>query len=106
MNDETDTVTQTTDQQSLNQKAMVEAQLMGKSTGIAALLALLFGGIGLLYASIPMGIVATVIEIVMLIVVVFTAGLGFVLYIPWHIICVIAAIVLVGKHNKRLLSRL
>ena len=106
MNDETDTVTQTTDQQSLNQKAMVEAQLMGKSTGIAALLALLFGGIGLLYASIPMGIVATVIEIVMLIVVVFTAGLGFVLYIPWHIFCVIAAIVLVGKHNKRLLSRL
>ena len=106
MNDEAGTVTQTTGQQPMNQKAAVEAQLMGKSSGIAALLALLFGGLGLLYASIPVGLVATIIEIVMLIVVVFTAGLGLLLYIPWHIICVIAAIVLVGRHNKRLLSRL
>ena len=89
-----------------DQKALLATQMMAKSTGLAAFLALFFGGFGLLYASIPRGIVFSVIEVVMLLVVFFTMGFGILLYIPWHIVCVIFAIVLVSGHNKRLLAKL
>lgn len=99
-------ITTATPTNSIDTKSILHVQLMSKSTGVAALLALLFGGFGLLYASIPVGIVCSIIEIVFLLVVFFTAGVGLLLYIPWHILCVIIAIVLVGGHNKRLLNKL
>ncbi len=87
-----------------NQRAMLQAQLMGKSTGIAAILAFFFGGFGLIYASIPLGIVCSIIEVILFIISVITLGIGTVVYIPWHLFCAILALVLVGRHNKRLLE--
>ncbi|MCD8351352.1 MAG: hypothetical protein LUC93_12160 [Planctomycetaceae bacterium] len=89
-----------------NQRAMMQAQLMGKSTGLAAILALVFGGVGLLYASIPVGIVCTIIEVILFITAIVTLGIGMIFYIPWHMFCVILALVLVSRHNKRLIEDL
>ena len=89
-----------------DQKALLATQMMAKRTGLAALLALLFGGFGLLYASIPLGIVFSVIEVVMRLVFFFTSGFGILLYIRWHIVCVVAALILVSGYNKRLLAKL
>ena len=90
----------------MDQRDFLEAQLMSKNVGLAAILTLVFGGFGLFYVSILNGIVGSVIECVLLVVVVFTAGFGMILYIPWHIICVIVGISMANSHNKRLLRRL
>jgi hypothetical protein len=69
-----------------------------KSMGLAIILALLFGPLGLLYSSVLAAIVMFVISIV---VAIFTAGLGLLLTNP---ICAIWAAVAVNTHNKKLLG--
>ena len=90
----------------MDQRAMLEAQMSAKSVGLAAVLALVFGGIGLLYVSILNGLVGIVIEFFLILVMILTAGLGGFLFIPWHIICVIVAMSMAKRHNRRLLDRL
>lgn len=67
-----------------------------KSTGIALILALLFGPLGLLYSSITAAIVMFVITIP---VAIFTLGFGLLLT---HPICAIWAYVAVTNYNKKL----
>jgi hypothetical protein len=69
-----------------------------KSTGIAIILALVFGPLGLLYSSITAAIVMFVITIPAII---FTAGFGLILTQP---ICAIWAYVAVTDYNKKLLG--
>jgi len=75
-----------------------------KSTGIAALLTLLFGGWGLFYVSIVSGLIATLIEIILGIVTFITFGFGLVLLVPFHIICLIWAMSAVNKYNRNLVN--
>ena len=89
----------------MDQKDFLEVQLMSKNTGLAAVLGLVFGGFGLFYVSILNGLVGSIIEVVLLLVLFITAGLGIVLYIPWHILCLIVAISMANSHNKRLLKK-
>jgi len=69
-----------------------------KSMGLAIILALLFGPLGLLYSSVLAAIVMFVISIV---VAIFTAGLGLLLTNP---ICAVWAAVAVNSRNKELLG--
>ena len=69
-----------------------------KSMGLAIVLALLFGPLGLLYSSVLAAIVMFVVSIP---VAIFTAGLGLLLTQP---ICAVWAAVAANAHNKKLLG--
>ena len=69
-----------------------------KNTGLAVVLALFFGPIGLLYSSVVGAIVMFIVSIP---VVIFTAGLGLILTQP---ICAVWAAVGVNSYNKKLLG--
>jgi hypothetical protein len=70
-----------------------------KNTGIALLLTLLFGPLGMLYATIPGAIVMGILSFIA---VFLTAGLG--LIITWPI-CIIWTIVSVSSYNKNLMAK-
>ena len=71
-----------------------------KSTGVALALTFFFGPLGLLYASVPGGIIMLVLTVV---VGIFTLGIGAIL--GW-IISMIWAVVAVNSHNKKALAAL
>jgi len=75
-----------------------------KSAGVSVLLTLVFGGLGLFYISTMAGLVMTVIEVILVGIAILTLGLGGLLLIPFHIICLIWSIVGVRRHNERLLE--
>lgn len=87
-------------------KIIAAAQMMSKNAGIGVFLALFFGGVGLLYASIFWGLIGVVVEIVIWIITFFTFGFGIILLIPWHIFTAIIAMVCINNHNKRVLASL
>jgi hypothetical protein len=70
-----------------------------KSVGIAMILSILFGPLGLLYASVLGGVVMFAVS---LIVGVFTLGFGLLLTWP---ICVIWAVIAANGHNRKLTSQ-
>lgn len=74
-----------------------------KSTGVAVLLTILFGGIGLFYTSTQAGIWMTIIEFILITITIFTLGIGVILLVPFHIACLIMAISGVKKSNANLL---
>ncbi len=69
-----------------------------KSPGIAILLTILFGPIGMFYSTIPGAIIMSLLTLVVGIA---TAGIGFLLTWP---ICVIWAAVAASRYNRRLLA--
>ncbi len=75
-----------------------------KSIAVSVLLTLLFGGFGLFYVSVLAGVIMSVVEIIAWVITILTFGLGIVLLIPCHIICLIWAIVGVQKHNEKLIA--
>ena len=79
--------------------------IQAKSTGVAAVLTLFFGGLGLLYASISGGIIMSLVEVFLWFIALITLGIGSILLLPFHAVCVIWAIMAVGSHNKRLLAQ-
>ena len=86
-------------------RATALAIAQSKSVGLAVILTMLFGGLGLFYATIPGALVISFFELIAWVVTVFTFGFGAVFVIPVHIIAIIWAILAVQSHNKRLLSR-
>jgi len=79
--------------------------IQAKSTDIAALPALMFGGLGLFYASILGGIIMNLIEVILWLIVFLTLGFGIILLPFFQIGCMIWAMLSVRSHNKRLLAR-
>ena len=67
-----------------------------KSQGIGCILTLLFGSLGLFYASIIGGIIMIIVEIV---VGIFTLGIGL---IVTHLICIVWSLIAVSLYNKKL----
>lgn len=65
-----------------------------KSQGIGIILTLLFGSLGLFYASI-------IGAIIMIVVAIFTLGLGL---IVTHLICAVWSLIAVSSYNKKLLA--
>ncbi len=88
---------------------MMRVQMQQKSVAVACILTLVFGGLGMLYTSIGWGLTAILFEIIVVIVAIVAAaltfGLGFLLVIPFHVVCVIVTVILVNRHNRRLLEK-
>lgn len=76
--------------------------LAPKSVGVAFLLALLFGPLGLLYASVAGGIIMLIVSVLAAFVSVFTFGVP--TFICW-VICIVWACVAANGHNSRLARR-
>ena len=83
--------------------ALVQSQQ--KSVGIGMLLTLFFGGLGMFYVSIIMGILFTIIEIVLVVVAVFTMGIGLLFLLPYHIFTVLVTIFFIRSYNKKLFTK-
>lgn len=74
-----------------------------KSTGVAVILALLFGGLGLLYATVKGGIIMSIVTVVAWITIV--VGIGLILVPICHLVSVIWAVTAVNAHNQSLIAR-
>ena len=74
--------------------------LMRKNVTVATLLALFFGGFGMLYSSVLIGMIFSVIEVVLLLVVYLTKYSGLVICIIWHALCAIFAFRLVRSFGR------
>ncbi len=75
-----------------------------KSTGLAILLALLFGPLGLLYSSVTGAILMFIAYVGAVIAGVLTFGIGFLLLLFIHPICAVWAALAVSSYNKKLLE--
>jgi len=85
----------------------VAAMIQTKSVGVAVILTVLFGGLGVFYVSIVGGIVMGIITAIAWLITVATLGIaGFVLVPIVHGIAIIWAIVGVNNHNKKLVASL
>ena len=84
--------------QEQNVQKIIVVQGAGKSMAVAIILAILFGPLGMLYATVMGGVVMLVIS---LLAAIFTLGFG--LFITW-LICVIWAAVAANSHNKKMLA--
>ncbi|SFJ93867.1 hypothetical protein [Thermoflavimicrobium dichotomicum] len=73
-----------------------------KSVGLALILAILFGGLGLLYASVLGGIIMLCVEFVVFVLGLLTLGFLMPLLILVHIISCIWAVVAVQRYNKKI----
>ena len=82
------------------------AMIQAKSGGPAFVLALLFGGLGPFYASVLVGIVMSIVELVAVLVATFTLGADAVLFPIVHLIAVLWALAAASAHNKRLVARI
>lgn len=89
------------------QKEAVGAIVQAKSTGVAVLLTVFFGGLGLLYASITGGIIVSVLQgLALLIILVPVVGLiGVPVALLLQLVAVVWGVVAVGRHNERLVSK-
>ena len=76
-----------------------------KSMGIGLMLTLLFGPIGLLYATISGGIIMIIVDSVFALIGLFTFGFSLFITIPTvNLICMAWAYVKINKYNAELLS--
>lgn len=85
-----------------------------KSVGIAILLTLLFGPIGLFYASVLGGVVMTVLPVILILLVIYgyasdfmpllglSVGLLIILYVSYWLIIIAWAILSVNNHNREI----
>lgn len=83
----------------MNVKPQVSVVVSTKSSGIAVLLTILFGPIGMFYSTIIGALIMLPVSIV---VGFFTAGLG--LLVTWPI-CIIWAAMAASSYNKKLMSQ-
>ncbi len=75
-----------------------------KSTAVAVLLTIFFGGIGLFYVGAKSAIWMTIIESILFVITLITLGFGGILLVPFHIVALIMAINGVNKHNAQLIA--
>lgn len=84
---------------------MIVAAMSQKNLGLGIFLTLFFGGLGMFYATILGGLVFLLLDLLLLVVAICTAGIGGILYIPLHILAVIFTIIAINSHNKKLLRQ-
>ncbi len=75
-----------------------------KSVGIAILLTVLFGPVGMLYSTILGGLIMIAVTFVIGMIGLLTLGLGLLLLIPLWPVYIIWAAVAVNSYNKKLLE--
>ncbi len=76
-----------------------------KSLGLALLLTIFFGPLGMFYVTIPGGIVMTIVAFFFFLIALITAGIGVILF-PFFIWlpCIIWTIIATKKYNQKLLE--
>ncbi len=75
-----------------------------KSMGLAVLLTLIFGSLGMFYSTIVGGIVMTIVTVICLIITFLTLGLGGALFFIVWPIQLIWTVVAVNKYNNELIA--
>lgn len=83
---------------------MILAQIKSKSLAVGVILTLFFGGFGTFYVSIIGGIICSAIELVLWVIIIFTAGFGIILALPMHIVFIIYTIISINAQNKKVLK--
>lgn len=79
--------------------------VQSKSLGLGIILALIFGALGLFYASIKGGLIMGVVWIICIILSILTLGFGAIILMPLcHIACAIWANVAIKNHNAALFA--
>lgn len=81
-------------------------QLQAKSMVAGILLPLFFGGLGVFYVSFIGGLICVILEILLILLGLITLGAGFALIFPAHLLFALFTVILVNRHNKRLLRKL
>jgi hypothetical protein len=87
-------------------RATAAVMVQSKSVGLAFVLSLFFGGLGLFYASVQGGIIITGLQILSIVITFFTFGVGIVLFPLLHFVAVVWSIIASQNHNKALIARL
>jgi len=77
------------------------AQMNQKNLGLGVVLTFFFGGLGLLYSSIPGGILMTILELIAW--VLMFVGIGFLILPLIHFSSIVWSIVAINAHNRKLL---
>ena len=75
-----------------------------KSVGVAIILTIIFGPLGMFYSTIPGALIMIAVNVVVFLISVFTAGLGFVLFFITWPVCVIWGAVAASSYNNKLIA--
>ncbi|MCC8189364.1 MAG: hypothetical protein LIP77_01835 [Planctomycetes bacterium] len=81
----------------------IEVQLQSKSVLVAAVLTFFLGGFGLFYNSLLLGLLGAAVELFLVVIWLVTLGIGGFLLPPWHVVCIVIAVLQATAHNRRLL---
>ena len=86
-------------------KETAKIMVQSKSMGLGIVLAIIFGFLGLFYASVKGGLIMAVVELICIVLSVITLGFGAIILMPaCHIACAIWANVAIKKHNAALFA--
>lgn len=86
-------------------KETAKIMIQSKSVGLGIILAVIFGALGLLYASIKGGVIMMFVEIICILLSIATLGLGAIILMPaCHIACAIWANSAIKNHNAALFA--
>lgn len=88
----------------MNENAPDDGNRGLKNPGKALLLALVLGGPGLFYVSVPAGCAVFVVDVLIYFLGASTSGFGLILLIPWRIIALLYAMTAVVRHNRGVLD--
>jgi hypothetical protein len=75
-----------------------------KSVGIAILLTILFGPLGMLYSTVPGGLIMLAVNAVIFLLSVFTAGFGALLFFITWPVCVVWGAIAAKSYNAKLIA--
>ena len=90
----------------MSQEKTIVVQIQPKNLAIAVILTLVFGPLGMFYATIPGGIVMGVINLLIMIISFLTLGIGSIFFLFTWPICLIWTILSVNAQNKRAMAEL
>ena len=88
------------------QEKTIVVQIQPKNLAIAVILTLVFGPLGMFYATIPGGIVMGIINVLIMIISFLTLGIGSIFFLFTWPICLIWTILSVNAQNKRAMAEL
>ena len=81
-------------------------QMQSKSMFLGLVLTFVFGGFGVFYASILGGIICSILQLIIIVIVFLTMGVGTIIALPFQLIFLIITAICISRHNKKLLDSL
>lgn len=90
----------------LQERTVIVHQIEPKNLAAAVILTLVFGPLGMLYATISGGLIMAAVDLLILVVSFLTFGVGSVFFLITWPVCVIWTIISVNAQNRRALAEL